>query len=406
MEKTIDKARLIINENEKVIAHILHDVKSPLYSIKIGLQNKLDNELNRDIFETTLDIIKYIENFLVNYSVKEGKFNNISLQTISFMNNMKIDLSDSSNKIPNTAWVQGLVNNYNNTVIIHNSNELNYPLLFVSGNNTSESKENCLYKNNLITINPGTQTINGINISISNTLTCKDATINNNLIVKNKADFTSTVTLNAISQIKTDNIPANDSTYKIPNTKWVKALVDNNKGIKLNPSSNTNQFPIVFYNYLNGSKTDVLCQNSNIWVNPNKGIINATQFTGIAHRAKWGDLAQIYQTDKEYQIGTLVCFGGQKQMTVATKKVNAVISSKPSFLMNKDGKGQAIALVGRVPVLVKGKIEKFDYIGISNQPGIGISLGKQYTQNSIAIALENNNIEDKKLVLCCIQLHI
>jgi len=53
-------------------------------------------------------------------------------------------------------------------------------------------------------------------------------------------------------------------------------------------------------------------------------------------------------------------------MTVATKKVNAVISSKPSFLMNKDGKGQAIALVGRVPVLVKGKIEKFDYIGISN----------------------------------------
>jgi hypothetical protein len=115
------------------------------------------------------------------------------------MNNMKIDLSDSSNKIPNTAWVQGLVNNYNNTVIIHNSNELNYPLLFVSGNNISESKETCLYKNNLITINPGTQTINGINISISKTLTCKDATINNNLIVKNKADFTSTVTLNAIS---------------------------------------------------------------------------------------------------------------------------------------------------------------------------------------------------------------
>lgn len=74
MEKTINKANLIVNENEKVIANILHDIKSPLYSIKIGLQNKLDNELNKDIFETTLNIIKYIENFLVNYSFKEGKF--------------------------------------------------------------------------------------------------------------------------------------------------------------------------------------------------------------------------------------------------------------------------------------------------------------------------------------------
>ncbi len=75
MEKTIEKAKSIINENEKLIANILHDIKSPLYSIKIGLQNKLDNDLNKDIFETTLNIIEYIENFLVNYSFKEGKFN-------------------------------------------------------------------------------------------------------------------------------------------------------------------------------------------------------------------------------------------------------------------------------------------------------------------------------------------
>ena len=74
MEKTIEKAQLIVNENEKLIANILHDIKSPLYSIKIGLQNNLNNELNKDIFETTLDIIKYIENFLINYSFKEGKF--------------------------------------------------------------------------------------------------------------------------------------------------------------------------------------------------------------------------------------------------------------------------------------------------------------------------------------------
>ena len=76
MEKILDKTNLIINENEKLIANILHDVKSPLYSIKIGLQNKLDTELNKDVFETVMDVIEYIENFLVNYSFKQGKFEN------------------------------------------------------------------------------------------------------------------------------------------------------------------------------------------------------------------------------------------------------------------------------------------------------------------------------------------
>ena len=75
MEKTLEKER-IVEKNEKVIANILHDIKSPLYSIKIGLQNHLEDELNKDVFETTLNVIKYIENFLLNYSFREGKFDN------------------------------------------------------------------------------------------------------------------------------------------------------------------------------------------------------------------------------------------------------------------------------------------------------------------------------------------
>lgn len=76
MEKTVNDSKTIVDENEKVIANILHDIKSPLYSIKIGLQNNLNNELNKDVFETVLDIIQYIENFLISYSFKEGKFKN------------------------------------------------------------------------------------------------------------------------------------------------------------------------------------------------------------------------------------------------------------------------------------------------------------------------------------------
>ncbi len=92
MEKTVDKTTLIISENEKVIANILHDIKSPLYSIKIGLQNRLDNELNKEIFKTIIDTIEYIENFLVNYSFKLGKFeNNNSLCDIKKIINQKIE---------------------------------------------------------------------------------------------------------------------------------------------------------------------------------------------------------------------------------------------------------------------------------------------------------------------------
>lgn len=92
MEKTIEKTKAIIQENEKLIANILHDIKSPLYSIKIGLQSNLNSELNRDIFETTIDIIKYIENFLVNYSFETGRFDNkISPCDIKKIINKKIE---------------------------------------------------------------------------------------------------------------------------------------------------------------------------------------------------------------------------------------------------------------------------------------------------------------------------
>ena len=76
MENTLDETQIIIRENEKLIANVLHDIKSPLLSVKIGLQRKLDCELNCDIFETITDVLEYIENFLVDYSFKQGKFEN------------------------------------------------------------------------------------------------------------------------------------------------------------------------------------------------------------------------------------------------------------------------------------------------------------------------------------------
>ena len=74
MEKILENSSQVAFENEKLIANILHDIKSPLYSIKIGLKPHLNSELNIDIFETISNTLDYIENFLINYSFKSGKF--------------------------------------------------------------------------------------------------------------------------------------------------------------------------------------------------------------------------------------------------------------------------------------------------------------------------------------------
>ena len=70
---------------------------------------------------------------------------------------------------------------------------------------------------------------------------------------------------------------------------------------------------------------------------------------GCAMSARWADLAELYETDDIYKPGTLVKFGGEKEITIATDEANAVITTKPAFTMNSDcnGTSQGIALTGR-----------------------------------------------------------
>ena len=131
---------------------------------------------------------------------------------------------------------------------------------------------------------------------------------------------------------------------------------------------------------------------------------------GTAYRALWGDLAEYYDSDKEYPRGTLVKFGGEKEITIANDEVNAVITSEPGFILNTQQhfnaqSSQAIALVGKVPVRVIGKVNKFDYLTLSDIPGVAISMANVNVANHniIARALESKNSEGEGLVLCVIK---
>ena len=129
--------------------------------------------------------------------------------------------------------------------------------------------------------------------------------------------------------------------------------------------------------------------------------------TDIIERAKksyWADLGERYIPDAPYEPGTLVKFGGEKEITIADDEVNAVVSKSP-FELNCDLEGGIpIALCGRTPIKVKGKIKKFDRITLSDTPGIGCKANSQ----SIVIgrALESSDDEGIKLIECVTQFRL
>ena len=344
-----------------------------------------------------------------------------------FQGNIYLNYNNGTDNVPHGLYIRGMKNDFARFIVNYadiNNKDDNGALVISTGDNGTEpiviqqtiggvgdtlfkqlKNEAYLLDKNGNTRFPKTVTANQVNASAK--ITTGIANISNTANI-NYADINSTVIKNK-SYISYRSLPTNDSTTAIPNTQWVQKVVNSKDNTLIKHKTANTNYPLLFIDKNDVTadyRFDHLSKNNNITVNPSTNTITAKNFKGTAHRAKWADLAEIYETDKEYQKGTLVCFGGQKEITAAVTKVNAVISDKPAFLMNQQGIGQPIALIGRVPVLVKGKVNKFDYITISNQPGIGISNGKQYTEKSIAIALEDNNQIQKKLVLCCIQMHI
>lgn len=92
------------------------------------------------------------------------------------------------------------------------------------------------------------------------------------------------------------------------------------------------------------------------------GDIEARFFVGTATSARYADLAEIYTTDKEYDVGTVVMIGGEAEVTQCEpgNRAIGVISGNPAYLMNSEAEGQAVALKGRVPCKVTGTVNKGD----------------------------------------------
>lgn len=101
------------------------------------------------------------------------------------------------------------------------------------------------------------------------------------------------------------------------------------------------------------------------------------KFRGTATSAEYADLAERYAADAEYSAGTVVTLGGSHEITQTVKSADedvfGIISTAPGFEMNSgagtDATHPYVALAGRVPCKVVGKVQKGQRLITSDTPG-------------------------------------
>ena len=120
-----------------------------------------------------------------------------------------------------------------------------------------------------------------------------------------------------------------------------------------------------------------LYKHSPVYYNPDIDTLNVTNLSGTSSSAKYADLAERYEADADYEAGTVVVLGGEKEITVTNQmnstKVAGVISTDPAYLMNAESNGLPVALRGRAPVKVVGVVQKGDVLVTSSTPGYAMA---------------------------------
>lgn len=145
----------------------------------------------------------------------------------------------------------------------------------------------------------------------------------------------------------------------------------------------------------NSDKTSVVSRDA-------AGDVYATVFHGVSTSAEYADLAEKYLSDDDYETGTVVMVGGDKEVTACQNNSRAigVVSANPAYMMNKNLEGGTyIALKGRVPVKVIGEVKKGDSLVASNYGVASVlseSNGLPYLV--FAIALESSDESGVKLI--------
>jgi len=148
---------------------------------------------------------------------------------------------------------------------------------------------------------------------------------------------------------------------------------------------------------------DLKVDSNALTYNPNSNTLTTGIFSGIATFAQYGDLAEKYLPDADYEVGTVLMIGGDQEVTAAQAGFRAigVVSEKPAYLMNSELEGGvAVALKGRVPVKVTGAVIKGQRL-VASSNGVAHASFSSHI-DVFAIALETNTDAGVKLIECIV----
>jgi len=229
------------------------------------------------------------------------------------------------------------------------------------------NKFNKVYSNILNANTINTQTIN-------TTAGNNNLTVNSNLIVEGNLVVNGTTTV-----INSTEVAIDDLSFTVAKNA-ANPTAANGAGLYVNGALAQISYSATGDKWTINKKLDAGSNN----------IITTGLFEGTATTARYADLAEKYTADTDYEPGTVLEFGGEFEVTLATdgtRRVAGVVSKNPAYLMNSELNSvhvAVIALQGRVPVKVRGNISKGDFIVSAGNgygrpefnPAIGTIIGK------------------------------
>jgi hypothetical protein len=142
--------------------------------------------------------------------------------------------------------------------------------------------------------------------------------------------------------------------------------------------------------------------------------IHATTFSGNASTANYADLAERFEADEVYDAGTVVELGGINEITQAveelTDDVFGVISTNAAYLMNANAGNSdthpPVAMNGRVPVKVIGKVNKGDRLVSAGNGYARVANSEEITAfNVIGRSLENKTSNGRGTVEAIVKVN-
>ncbi len=258
----------------------------------------------------------------------------------------------------------------------------------VTGNTTGVHTGNVLASDTTVMINASTKQIGYAGANIVGTLT--GSCTGSAATATNASQLNSLLPSVSVPGDASQTIPVRDASGNITANQFV-GTSDKTDRIRINDAASDPAWNAgVTSTQYRSAKTTKTAYS--IAARDSSGNLLANIFDGTATAAQYADLAEKYLPDAEYEVGTVMVVGGEKEVTASSwgDRAIGVISANPAFMMNKDLEGGVyVALKGRVPVKVTGAVKKGQRLIAAN--GGCATAAVPHANDVFAIALESND---------------